>query len=451
MNKLVLVVSLVVFAFICCKKSSNNNPDPGPGNPSRIDSSRKFPAISDSALMTKIQQQTFRYFWDFAHPVSGLSRERSNGDNEVVTSGGSGFGIMSILVGVHRSFVTRAEALARLQIIVTFLKDKAVTVHGAYPHWLNGTSGAIVPFSANDNGADLVETSYLIQGLLCARQFFNGGNSAEATLRTDINTIVDKVDWDWFRRGGQQQLYWHFSADKGWTMNLPINGWNECLITYVLAASAKNNPIPKTVYDNGWARNGALRNGNTFYGYTLPLGPELGGPLFLAHYSFLGINPNGLSDAYASSYATQVKNHTLINYAYCRTNPKNYYGYSDSLWGLTASDIPGGYSASSPTNDLGVIAPTAALSSLPFTPEQSMAALHFYYYVLGDKLLGEYGFRDAFSIDQRWFADSYLAIDQGPIIIMMENHRTGLLWNLFTSCPEVQTGMRNLGFTAPYL
>ncbi len=413
-----------------------------------LDSTRKFPTISNDALLTKVQQQTFKYFWDFAHPVSGLARER-NTSGETVTSGGSGFGIMSIPVGVERGFITRAEGLARMQKIVGFLKNNVVKVKGAFSHWINGTTGAIVPFSANDNGADIVETSFLMMGLLTARQYFDG-TGAEATLRTDINTLYHNVEWDWFRRGGQNVLYWHYSPDKEWALNLQISGWNEALMTYVLAAASPTHGIPKIVYDNGWTRNGNMRNGASYYGHTLPIGPELGGPLFLSQYSFLGIKPIGLSDGFAN-YETYAKNHTLINYEYSKANPKNYYGYSDSVWGLTASDIPNGYTASSPTNDVGVIAPTAALSAFPYAPEKSMAALHFYYYVLGDKLWKEYGFIDAFSLHQQWFATSHIAIDQGPIILMIENYRTGLLWNLFTSCPEVKTAMRTLGFTAPYL
>lgn len=413
-----------------------------------IDSTRKFPTISNDALLTKVQQQTFKYFWDFAHPVSGLARER-NTSGETVTSGGSGFGIMSIPVGVERGFITRAEGLARMQKIVGFLKNNVVKVKGAFSHWINGTTGAIVPFSANDNGADIVETSFLMMGLLTARQYFDG-TGVEATLRTDINTLYHNVEWDWFRRGGQNVLYWHYSPDKEWALNLPISGWNEALMTYVLAAASPTHGIPKIVYDNGWTRNGNMSNGASYYGHTLPIGPELGGPLFLSQYSFLGIKPIGLSDGFAN-YETYAKNHTLINYEYCKANPKNYYGYSDSVWGLTASDIPNGYTASSPTNDVGVIAPTAALSAFPYAPEKAMAALHFYYYVLGDKLWKDYGFVDAFSLHQPWFATSHIAIDQGPIILMIENYRTGLLWNLFTSCPEVKTAMRTLGFTAPYL
>ena len=414
----------------------------------QIDSSRKFPLLTDNALMDLVQQQSLKYFWDFGHPVSGLARER-NSSGETVTSGGSGFGIMSIITGVNRGFISRAQALTRLQTTVAFLKNTAQTFHGAYPHWLNGTTGAVIPFSTKDNGADLVETSYLMQGLLCARQFFNAAG-AEATLRADINIIYNRVEWNWFRNGEQNTLFWHWSPNYNWEMNLQVRGWNESLITYVLAASSTTFGIPASVYINGWKGGSTFINGNNYYGYNLPLGPPLGGPLFFSHYSFMGINPNGLTDA-SANYPTQTRNHTLINYSYTKANPRGYYGYSDSVWGLTASDIENGYTASSPTNDVGVIAPTAALSSFPYTPNESMAALKFYYYVLGDKLWKEYGFVDAFSLHNPWFANSTLAIDQGPIIVMIENYRSQLLWNLFTSCPEVKTGMQTLGFSAPYL
>lgn len=416
-----------------------------------LDSSRKFPAISDDALLDLTQQQTLKYFYEFGHPVSGLSRER-NTSGDLITSGGSGFGIMAMIAGANRGFITRAQCLSRLQTAVAFLKNTAQTFHGAYPHWLNGATGAVIPFSANDNGADLVETSYLIQGLLCARQYFSGADAAETALRADINFICNRVEWDWFKQANENVLTWHWSPTVGFLINLKIRGWNECLITYVLARSSPTHPVANDVYQQGWASNGTAGfvNGSVYYGYPLPLGPNLGGPLFFAHYSFLGIRPAGLTDAYAD-YGKQTANHTFINYNYCKTNPGNYYGYSDSCWGLTASDIPGGYAASSPTNDLGVIAPTAALSSFPYTPTESMKALKFYYYVLGDKLFKQYGFVDAFKLDDPWFADSFLAIDQGPVIVMMENYRSGLLWNLFMSCPEVKARMTALGFQSPYL
>ncbi len=415
----------------------------------RIDSSYKFPVISDSALLDLVQQQTFKYFWDFGHPISGMARER-NTSGETVTTGGTGFGVMAIPVAISRNFITRDQGLARMQLLVGFLKNTAQRFHGAYPHWMNGSTGIVQPFSQKDDGADLVETSYLMQGLVCVKEYFNQTTTAETNLRNDIGSILDAVEWDWFTRGGQNVLYWHWSPNYGWDMNVSIRGWNECLITYVMAASSTTHPIARAVYDNGFAQNGGIRNNNAYYGYVLPLGPTLGGPLFFSHYSFLGINPHGLSDAYAN-YWTQNENHSRINYSYSVSNPMNYFGYSNSCWGLTACDVMNGYDACSPTNDLGVIAPTAALSAMSYTPDESMRALRFYYYILGNKLWGEYGFYDAFSLQKNWFASSALAIDQGPVIVMIENYRSGLLWNLFTGNAAIKNGMRTFGFTAPYL
>jgi hypothetical protein len=303
-------------------------------------------------------------------------------------------------------------------------------------------------FSTKDNGADLVETSFLIEGLLVARQYFNGSDTAEVTLRNDINQLYQNVEWSWFRKNNEERLLWHWSPEFAWDINLQVKGWNESLMVYVLAASSTNYTITKSVYDNGWAGNGSMKNGNSYYGVNLPLGSALGGPLFFEHYSLMALNPVGLTDAYAN-YETQAKAHSLINYNYCVANPKNFAGYSENCWGLTASDIQNGYTANSPTNDLGYIAPTAAVSSMPYTPQESLKAIRFLYYKLGDKVWGEYGFKDAFSLNDPWFASSYLAIDQGPQIVMIENYRTGLIWNLFMSCPEVKAGLTKLGFQSP--
>lgn len=415
----------------------------------QIDSSDKFPILTDDALLTLVQQQTFKYFWDFGHPVSGMARER-NSSGDLVTTGGTGFGIMAIPVAINRNFISRGDGLARLTTIVNFLKNNCTRYHGAFAHWLNGNTGATIPFSVNDNGADLVETSFLMEGLLVARQYFSTNDPAEVSLRNNINELWDAVEWNWFRKSAENTLYWHWSSSVAFTMNVQVRGWNEALMVYALGSSSRTDSIPPVVYHNGWANNGGMRNNNSYYGYQLPLGPSNGGPLFFEHYSLMAIDPNGLNDTYAD-YQLQAINHTKINYEYCKANPRNHFGYSASCWGLTASDVPNGYNANEPNNDPGVITPTAAISSLPYTPAESMAALKFFYYKLGDKLWGQYGFYDAFSLKDAWFANSTLAIDQGPIIVMIENYRTNLIWNLFTSCPEVKNGMRRLGFTAPYL
>ena len=411
--------------------------------------SPKFTRISKEDLLDSVQRKTLRYFWDFAHPVSGMARER-NSSGDLVTSGGTGFGIMALVAAADRNYLTRNQVVTHLNKMADFLWTKADQFHGAYPHWLSGSTGKTIAFSTNDDGADLVETSYLIQGLLTARNYFDQSSPEETKLRETIDSIWHRVDWYWFTKNGESNLYWHWSPNKGFVMNMQIRGWNECLITHVLAASSPTHPVSANVYHNGWARNGGMKNGRSFYGVKLPLGEDYGGPLFFAHYSFLGIDPNGLSDQYAN-YWEQNVNHSKINHLYCKNNPKNQAGYSDSCWGLTASDIPNSYTASSPTNDRGVITPTAALSSFPYTPEESTKALEFFYYQLGDLIWKEYGFVDAFSVGDCWAANSFLAIDQGPIIVMIENYRSGLLWKNFTAVPEVISGMKKLGFQAPYL
>lgn len=409
--------------------------------------------LSDSALLDLVQQQTFRYFWDFAHPVSNMARERSNIDeygHETIAVGGTGFGIMSVIVAVERKWIGRDTAAKFLLKMVNFLL-KTPTYHGAFPHWLNGETGKTIPFSRKDDGGDLVETAYLFEGLLCARQYFNGNNNTERELRNRIQWMWGDIEWNWYTKG-EDVLYWHWSPNNGWAMNFPVRGFNECLIMYILAASSPNEryEVKSSVYHRGWAISDFFKNGKEFYGIKLPLGFDYGGPLFFSQYSFLGLDPRGLKDRYAD-YWEQNKNHTLINHAHCVLNPKKFKGYSENCWGLTASDTYNGYDAHSPSNDNGTITPTAALSAFPYTPEFSMKALRHFYNNLGDKIWSEYGFVDAFNETQNWYAKSHLAIDQGPIVAMIENYRTGLIWRLFMSCPEIKTGLKKLDFQSPWL
>ncbi len=411
--------------------------------------------LTDTALLDLVQKQTFRYFWNFAHPVSGMARERSSNDfgygPETIAVGGTGFGIMSVIVATERKWISRDTAARFLLKMVNFLL-KAESYHGAFPHWMDGATGKTIPFGRKDDGADLVETAYLFQGLLCARQYFNAVNETELELRTRINWMWYDIEWNWFTQQSQDVLYWHWSPNNGWAMNAPLRGFNECLITYILAASSPNDKyqVSSSVYHQGWAASNYFKNGNEFYGIKLPLGFDYGGPLFFSHYSFLGLDPRGLKDRYAD-YWQQNRNHTLINHEHCVRNPNKYRGYGEQCWGLTASDTYNGYAAHSPTEDLGTISPTAALSAFPYTPEYSMKALKHFYFDLGDKIWGEYGFVDAFNETQNWYAHSHLAIDQGPIIAMIENYRTGLLWKLFMSCPEIKNGLQKLGFESPWL
>lgn len=406
--------------------------------------------LSDEALLDLVQRQTLDYFLDFGHPISGMARERSNPDPgydylETVSSGGTGFGVMAMLAGAARGFASRKAVFRQIERIVEFL-SRAEAYHGVFPHFMNGTTGRAIEFSEKDDGGDLVETSFLMMGLLCARQFFFGTDERERGLRASIDRLWHNVEWDW-HTNGRDALYWHWSPRHGWDMDHAIRGWNECLMVYVLAASSPTHAVEPAVYHRGWANSAAFLNGHRYYDVTLPLGPPQGGPLFFSHFSFLGLDPRGLRDRYAD-YWQQNRAHTLINRAYCISNPGRFNGYGPHCWGLTACDGDAGYGAFCPNHDRGVIAPTAALSAMPYAPVESMTVLRFLYEELGGQIWGRFGFVDAFNLSRGWVAESNLAIDQGPIVVMIENARSGLLWKHFMSCPEIHVGLDRLGFAS---
>lgn len=404
--------------------------------------------LDDEELLDMVQEMTFRYFWNYAHPVSGLARERYPGDPETVTSGGSGMGMMSIPVAIERGFITRDEGAAHVLKMLNFLKD-ADRFHGAWSHWLNGTSGTAIPFSSKDDGGDLVETAYVAQGLLTVRQYFNSENSIETQIRSLATELWESIEWNWYRRTSTSNvLYWHWSPNYAWDMNMPIYGFNECMIVYLLAIASPTYPVPASLWEAGWAGQYYYDNGNTFYGITQDVGWDRGGPLFFTHYSFLGFDPREKKDSH-TNYFINNRNISLINRAWCIDNPGNFVGYGEECWGLTASDDPlVGYMAHEPTaeRDNGTITPTAALSAFPYTPTESMQALKHFYRVLGEDIVGALGFKDAFNQSENWVAGSYIAIDQGPIIIMIENYRSSLLWDNFMANPEIQPMLEAVGF-----
>ncbi len=415
-------------------------------------SAASLAGLADEQLLEIVQRQTFRFFWDGAHPVSGLAPDRrtthGGAVDDLVTIGGSGFGIMALIVAVERGWVTRDAGIERLGRMLELLL-RATCYHGAFPHFMDGRTGATIPFSRKDDAADLVETSFLCMGLLCARQYFQRDSAAEGDLRGRITVLWEEVEWNWYTQGAEV-LYWHWSPNNGWVENQQIRGWNECLVTYVLAASSPRYAIDPLVYHRGFAAGRGFLNGNAYYGIELPLGMPFGGPLFFAHYSFCGLDPRGLTDRYADYQDLNVR-HVQINHAHCVANPNGYKGYGPSCWGLTASDDPDGYVAHAPDLDNGTISPTAALSSMPYAPREAMAALRHFLSTHGERIWARYGFVDAFCEQRDWYADTHLAIDQGPTILMLENFRTGFLWRLFMSVPEVQAGLRRLGFSSPHL
>ncbi|WP_316809006.1 glucoamylase family protein [Pedobacter agri] len=445
-----LFLSLIgTFISSCAQKTTQTN---------TTDSTVKE-RLSDDQLLDLVQKQTYKYFYEGAEPTSGLSRERYHSDNiypqndkNIIATGASGFGIMGTIVAIERKFITREEGFKHLEKGLDFLA-KADRFHGVWPHWIL-PSGKAKAFGKNDDAGDLVETSFLAQALICVRQYYANGNPQEKALASKADELWKGIDWNFYRKNNENVLYWHWSPNSGWKMNFAITGYNECLITYVLAACSPTHGVPAEVYHEGWAKSGKINTNISIYGHPVKLKHnvvgENVGPLFWAHYSYLGLNPTGLKDRYAN-YWEENKSQTLINYDYAIKNPKGFKGYGKNSWGLTASYSVKGYAAHNPQEDFGVIAPTAALSSYPYAKKESMQVIRNLYENLNDKVWGEFGFYDAYSETDNWFPKRYIGIDQGPIVVMIENGRTGLLWKLFMSAPEVKTGLTKLGFESPEL
>jgi hypothetical protein len=419
--------------------------------------------MSDNEMLGMVQEACFQYYWEGAEANSGLAVENIPGRRDMIASGASGFGIMALIVGTERKFITREQSVERFLKIVSFL-DRASTFHGAFSHFIDGPTARVEPFfGKSDNGGDLVETSFLMQGLLAARAYFNTNDAKEKTIRDKITAIWKKVEWDWYRRYADSKfLYWHWSPDQAWIVNHRLIGWNEVMVTYLLAIASPTHAVPASMYYTGWANQDSTgqqyrsgwggttegsmyTNGNSYYGIKLDVGVSNGGPLFFTHYSYMGYDPHQVNDKY-TNYFINNQNIARINYLYCVDNPKKYKAYGDSCWGLTASDGPYGYSADEPVvrQDRGKIAPTGAISSFPYTPVASMKALKRYYNIYGKFLWGEYGFRDAFNLTENWCSEIYMGLNQAPMTVMIENYRTELLWRLFMSNPEIKAGLKKL-------
>jgi len=422
-------------------------------------------AMSDDELLTMLQDAAFHYYWEGADSSSGMAHENMPGDDRIVATGASGFMIMALITGVDRGFITRARGLERLTRIVSFL-ERADRYHGAWSHYMNGATGHTMPvFGMLDDGGDLVETAFLMQGLLAARQYFKGTSVAERSLYERITRLWESVEWDWYRDATQQTdfIYWHWSPKWGFQIHHPLIGFNEVHVVYLLAIASPTHGVPASTYYSGWASQAPMaqsyregwsgskdgnhyRNGKTYFGIPLDVGVGTGGPLFFAHYSYIGVDPHQLHDKYTSSYFQNFRNMALINRAYCIANPKHQVGYGADAWGLTASDGPSDYVPHAPddAHDTGTLTPTGALASFPYTPAESMAAFKHYYRDLGAELWDIYGPRDAFNPGADWVSPIYMGLNQAPIVAMVENYRTGLLWRTFMSNPEISTMLENL-------
>ncbi len=451
--KIAALSATILLSYNCSSSSDwdvNDSSVGIPQNPATV--------YTDSQITEMVKKDALKYFWDFAQSNSKLARERYHTDNpsddaNTVTTGGSGFGLMTILVGIKNGYVSQADAVSRLTTALDFLQT-ANRFHGAWPHWINGTNGNVLSFSTMDNGGDLVETAFLAQGLICVREYFkNSTNASELALAQKADDLWKGIEWKWYTKG-ENTLYWHWSPNYDFQMNMKLQGFDETLITYILAAASPDYSIEKSVYQNGWARNGAIKTSGSQFGIPLVVNHNGAtgtvGPMFWSHYSFLGLDPRGLSDEYVN-YGDATTNHAKVMFQYCVSNPKGWQGYNSKSWGLTASysrnqDGTTGYSAHQPNNDLGIISPTAAISNMPYTPTESMNFLRFLYNENYSKHVGIAGPYDAYSIQYNWVTPRYLAIDQGTIAPMIENHQSQFLWKLFMNAPDVRQGLIKLGF-----
>jgi len=397
-------------------------------------------ALDQEKLLTDVQRASFDYFYEYGHPTSGLARASALRDPNICAIGASGMGFFNFGVGIERGFITRQEGAERTLKILKFLSDKAQRFHGAFPHFINGETGEVIPFSKYDDGADIVETAYLIQGVLFAREYFSQTNSNETEIRELSDKLWKDVEWNWFvkEEGKVPAMIWHWSPNYGWKKNLYILGYNECQIVYVLALASPTHPIETKSYWQGWESADYAADTNQF-GIHVELGgcSDIGPPLFWTQFSYLGLDPRKIF-FHGKSYFDHFRDFCLVQVRYAQAKSSVYKGYGP-LWGITASAGPDGYKAFAPgLQDSGTLAPTASLSSMPYVPEESISCLMEMYQKYGDQLWGPFGFYDAFNFTRGWVSKTYLCIDQGPIAPMIENYRTGFCWKVFMKTPEIQ-------------
>ncbi|SPE56711.1 Fibronectin type III domain protein [Verrucomicrobia bacterium] len=430
--------------------------------PSPIASASTHPCTDDE-LLDMVQEGCFRYYWEGGHPDAGMANETIPGNENLVAVGASGFGIMALIAGADRHFISREQCAERLAKITRFLR-KADRFHGAWPHFLDGATGKSIPyFGKYDDGGDLVETAFLVQGLLVARQYFDRDTELEREIRRNVTDLWRGVEWDWYRKDSSSDfLYWHWSPDFGWQISHPLVGWNETMIVYLLAIASPTHPIPPSLYYSGWAGQSDLAvryrrnwsrttlgdhytNGHTYYGFKLDVGEGPGADLFFTQFSFMGFDPRSKRDRY-TDYFMNNRNIALINHAYCVENPGRYKGYGTHCWGLSAGINTGG-GRPQPRDDNGTICCSAALGCFPYTPHESMAGLKHFYRSLGARVWGIYGFHDGFNETEDWFEPVWMGLNQAVITVMIENYRSGLIWKNFMANPEIQPALDAIGFT----
>ncbi len=435
-------------------------------------------------FLEDVSARTFRWFWDTTNPSNGLVPDRA--PNPPFSSiAAIGFGLTAYGIGAERGYVSRHDAAERTLSTMRFLwrlpqgeGPNGVAGHrGFYFHFLDMQSG--LRFRTTE--LSTIDTALLMAGVLFAQSYFDGENGREAAIRAYADSLYRRVEWPWFQRGKAPLLTMGWRPERGGFGEAAYEGLNEAMILYVLALGSPTHPIDTNVWD-AWIST--YKWGN-FYGYD----HVQFSPLFGHQYSHVWIDYRGIQDAYMRQrgidYFENSRRATLAQRAYAINNPRGFKDYGENIWGLTACDGPAGtskvvngdtivfhrYWARGASliriNDDGTIAPTAAGGSVPFAPTEATDALMTMRGRYGTLVYNDYGFVDAFNptftfsdaqlefgvvnASHGWFDGQQLGIDQGPILTMIENHRTGLVWETMKRNPYVVRGLCRAGFAGGWL
>jgi hypothetical protein len=401
--------------------------------------------LDDGAFLDLVQHTAFDYFWYETNPQNGLVKDRSS-YTSLSSIAAVGFGLSALTVGIDRGWISREVGRARVLTTLTFLWNSphgpeadATGYNGFYYHFLDMQTGR----RDGDTELSTIDTALLLGGVLHVQEYFDQLDATEARIRTLADALYRRVDWPWMQVRSVKLCH-------GWkpeTGFLPHDwgGYNEAMILYLLALGSPTFPISP----QAWTAWTSSYDWQTHYGQAFVVFP----PLFGHQYSHVWVDFRNIQDTYMRAkgldYFENSRRATLANRAYAIANPHGWADYGENVWGLTASDIPSSYSARGappPERDDGTITPTAAGGSFAFTPHESLAALRHMYATYRTQIWGPYGFKDAFNPSMKWFATDYLGIDQGPIVLMIENYRSGRIWHVFMQHPAIQRGLEHAGF-----
>jgi hypothetical protein len=401
--------------------------------------------LDNENFLDLVQRTAFDYLWYETNPTNGLVKDRSSNPS-VSSIAAVGFGLSAVTVGIDRGWISREAGRTRVLTTLEFLwsspqgpEADATGYKGFYFHFLDMQTGR----RAGDAELSTIDTALLLAGVLHVQQYFDQDDTSEAKIRDLADNLHRRVDWPWMQVRSAKVCH-------GWTPEtgfLPYDwgGYNEAMILYLLALGSPTFPINP----DAWTAWTSSYTWQTHYGLGFVVFP----PLFGHQYSHVWVDFRGIQDAYMRDkgldYFENSRRATLANRAYAIANPLGWVDYGENVWGLTASDIPASYRARGAPpaeSDDGTITPTAAGGSFAFTPHESLAALRHIYDAYRTRIWGPYGFKDAFNPSKNWFAADYLGVDQGPIVLMIENYRTGRVWQVFMRHPAIQHGLARAGF-----